>query len=377
MTTGTATTTAPAPDATAARTTPAKFRKNTQPTIGVGGSLTQTVALTTAAQPLTTWFLPPNNVIRGIAIEVTAVVPSNNSATVAFQADAPLNWASTLAWTTSGGTPIVGAFNSYDHSIVQKYGGYASQSDPRMSAVYQAVTGSGNTGGNFTIVMRIPVEVISRSGLASLSNTSTESPMQLQMTLNSSTAIYSTAPTALPNVTVKTSLLGYWSGPSGRATPMAFGTTSFWNEQTYNGLSGQQNLTLQAPPGFGNPQRCWAFINRIASSGARSTTDFPSPLLLQFRGNPLYDSVDTLLWQDTMSRNFGYSNAIDTPGGLDTGVFVIPFNEGTFAKGVGAEVVDGYLDTDGGDPLAINGSFAASCNLFLLSNFLNVVGNLS
>ena len=366
-----------APAAAAPATRPAKFRANTQPTIGVGGSASQTIAMTTAAQPLTTWFLPPNNVIRGIVIEVTAVVPSNNSANVAFNADAPLNWASTLAWTTSGGTPIVGAFNSYDHGVVQKYGGYAAQNDPRQSAVYFATTGTGNAGGNFQLVQRIPIEVVSRSGLGSLSNTSTESPMQLQMTLNASTAIYSTAPTALPNVTVKTSVLGYWSGPSGRATPMAFGTTSFWNEQTYNGMSGQQNTTLQAPPGFGNPQRTWIFINRLTSGGARSSSAFPNPLLLQFRGNPLLDSVDQLLWQDEMSRSYGYVNAIDTPGGLDTGVFVVNFNRGTFTNGVGAESVDGYLDTDGGDPLAINGSFASASTLYLLSNFLNVVGTLS
>lgn len=369
--------TAAPPAAAAPATRPAKFRANTQPTTGVGGSLTQTVAMTTAAQPLTTWFLPPNNVVRGIVIEVNAVVPSANSATVAFEPDAPLNWASTLVWATSGGTPIVGSFNSYDHGVVQKYGGYAVNSDPRQSAVYKAVTGSGATGGNFTIVQRIPVEVVSRSGLGSLSNTSTESPMQLQMTLNASGSIYSTAPTALPNVTVKTSLLGYWSGPSGRATPMAFGTTSFWNEQTYNGFSGQQNTTLQAPPGFGNPQRTWIFINRLASGGARSSSAFPDPLLLQFRGNPLLDSVSQQLWEDEMSRNYGYQNAIDTPGGLDTGVFVVNFNRGTFGLGVGAESVDGYLDTEGGDPLAINGSFASASNLYLLSNFLNVVGNLS
>lgn len=363
--------------AAAPATRPAKFRANTQQTIGVGGSASQTIPMTTATQPLTTWFLPPNNVLRGIVIEVTAVVPSTNSATVAFAADAPLNWASTLAWTTSGGTPIVGSFNSYDHGCVQKYGGYAASNDPRQSAVYVATTGSGATGGNFTLVQRIPVEIVQRSGLGSLSNTSTESPMQLQMTLNASTAIYTTAPTALPNVTVKTSVLGYWSGPSGRATPMAFGTTSFWNEQTYNGLSGQQNTTLQAPPGFGNKQRTWIFINRLAAGGARSSAAFPNPLLLQFRGNPLIDSVDQLLLLDEMSRSYGYNNAIDTPGGLDTGVFIINFNKGTFGNGVGAESTDGYLDTDGGDPLALNGSFPSASNLYLLSNFLNVVGNLS
>jgi hypothetical protein len=78
-----------------------------------------------------------------------------------------------------------------------------------------------------------------------------------------------------------------------------------------------------------------------------------------------------------MSRAYGYANAIDTPGGLDTGVFIVNFNAGTFARGVGAEVVDGYLSTEGGDPLALTGSYATASTMYLLSNFLNVVGNLS
>jgi hypothetical protein len=352
--------------------TASNFRKATQPTIGVSGSYNQVLPMTTGTQDYPVWLLPPNNIMRGIALEVTAVVPSSNSATVAFNTpDSPLNVFSTVNFTTAGGTSIVGSFDSFTAAVVQKYGGYARNADVRNSAVYSVTTGSGSTGGNFTEVFRIPVEIVSRSGFGSLSNTSTEAPLQLNLVLNTSAAVYSTAPTALPNVTVKGTLLGYWAGPSGRATPRNFGTTQFWNQQTYNSLNGAQTYTLQAPPGMGNPHRNWVAINRT-TAGARSSADFPSPLNLTFRGNTLYQ-LDNLLWVDEMSRVFGYNAALDTANGLDTGVFVIPFDS-DFTFLAGSETGNGYLDTANGDPIGFNGTWAAACNLYWLVNFINVVG---
>jgi hypothetical protein len=349
------------------------FRKATQPTIGVSGSYNQTLQMTTGTQDYPVWLLPPNNIMRGIALEVTAVVPSNNSATVVFNApDAPLNVFSTVNFTTAGGTSIVGSFDSFTASVVQKYGGHARNADVRSSAVYSTTAGAVSAGGNFTEVFRIPVEIVGRSGFGSLSNTSTEAPLQLNLVLNTSAAVYSTPPTALPNVAVKGTLLGYWAGPSGRATPRNFGTTQFWNQQTYNSLNGAQTYTLQAPPGMGNPHRNWVALNRT-TAGARSSADFPSPLNLTFRGNTLYQ-LDNLLWVDEMSRIFGYNEpTLDSAGGLDTGVFVIPFDS-DFTYLPGSETGNGYLDTANGDPIGFNGTWGAACNLYWLVNFINVVG---
>jgi hypothetical protein len=347
------------------------FRKATQPTIGVSGSYNQSLTMTTATQDFPVWLLPPNNILRGIAIEVTGAVTGQSTSSVAFNADAPLNWASTFNFTTAGGTSIVGSFDSYTAGIVQKWGGYARNADIKNSAAYTVTTGSGGTAGSFTLVHRIPVEIVSRSGFGGLSNTSTEAPLQLNLVLNASTALYSTAPSVLPTVSVKGSLLGYWAGPSGRATPRNFGTTQFWNQQTYNSLNGAQTYTLQAPPGMGNPHRNWVAINRT-TAGARSSANFPSPLNLTFRGNTLYQ-LDNLLWVDEMSRAFGYNAALDTANGCDTGVYVIPFNA-DFTYQPGSETGDGYLDTANGDPIGLNGTWGAACNLNWLVNFVNVVG---
>jgi len=346
---------------TATAPAPSIFRKATQPTIGVSGSYNQTLQMTTATQSYPVWLLPPNNIMRGIALEVTAVT-TGNSATVAFNTpDAPLNVFSTVNFTTAGGTSIVGSFDSFTASVVQKYGGYARNPDVRNSAVYSVTAGVGSgAGGSFTEVFRIPVEIVGRSGFGSLSNTSTEAPLQLNLVLNTSAAVYSTPPTALPNVAVKGSLLGYWAGPKGRATPRNFGTTQFWNQQTYNSLNGAQTYTLQAPPGMGNQHRNWVAINRL-TSGARSSTAFPSPLNLTFRGNTLYQ-LDNLLWVDEMSRVFGYNaTTLDTANGLDTGVFVIPFDQ-DFDLLAGGETGNGYLETANGDPIGFNGTWNGITN---------------
>jgi hypothetical protein len=352
------------------------FRKATQPTIGVSGSYNQTLTMTTATQNYPVWLLPPNNIMRGICLEVTAVTAAN-AATVVFNTpDSPLNIFSTVNFTTAGGTSIVGSFDSFTASVVQKYGGYAQNADMRASAAYSVTTGVGaGVGGSFTEVFRIPVEIVSRSGFGGLSNTSTEAPLQLSLTLNTSTAVYTTPPTTLPPVVVKGSLLGYWAGPSGRATPRNFGTTQFWNQQTYNSLNGAQTYTLQAPPGMGNPHRTWVAINRT-TAGARSSANWPSPLNLTYRGNTLYQ-LDNLLWVDEMSRVFGYfTPTLDTANGLDTGVYVIPF-DADFTHQPGSETGNGYLDTANGDPIGFNGTWGAACNLYWLVNFINVVGGQS
>lgn len=347
------------------------FRKATQPTIGVSGSYNQSLTMTSATQDFPVWLLPPNNILRGIALEVTGTVTGQNTSSVAFNADMPQGVFSTFNFTTAGGTSIVGSFDSYTAAVVQKWGGYARNADIKNSAAYSATTGSGGTAGSFTEVFRIPVEIVSRSGFGGLSNTSTEAPLQLNLVLNTSTAMYSTAPSVLPTVAVKGSLLGYWAGPSGRATPRNFGTTQFWNQQTYNSLNGAQTYTLQAPPGMGNPHRTWVAINRT-TGGARSSADFPSPLNLTFRGNTLYQ-LDNLLWVDEMSRVFGYNAALDAANGCDTGVFVIPFDT-DFTYLPGSETGNGYLSTANGDPIGLNGTWEAACNLYWLVNFINVVG---
>ena len=346
------------------------FRGGTQPTVLATGYV-QSKALTTATQDLPQWQIPPNNIMRCIYLECVSVA-AGNSATVAFNGDAPENLFSTVNFADAGGTSIVGSFDSYTLAVVQKYGGYAANSDPRNNAVYSATTGSGATGGSFTIVFRIPVEVVSRTGIGSLQNQSTNSPLTLSLTLNSSTNIFSTAPTALPTVTVTARLGGYWKGSNAAAaqTPNAFGTTSYWNRTSIQALNGASQFQLPNL-GLGNPLRNLMFLN-YATGGARSDTAFPASIEIDFRGNKLLQ-VDQTTWKFLMSEAYGFTGTIDTANGLDTGVYAIPFNL-DFALEPGAELGNGYLMTNVGDAIQVIGSWGASSTLYELVNFLAVKG---
>ena len=71
-------------NAPAATATAPNFRAQTQPTIGVSGSYNQTLTMTTATQDYPVWLLPPNNIMRGIALEVTATVTHMLAAHASF-----------------------------------------------------------------------------------------------------------------------------------------------------------------------------------------------------------------------------------------------------------------------------------------------------
>jgi hypothetical protein len=371
----TATSTAPAPGGKA-QPAPvlAPFRAGTQPTYKPSG-YTQTNALTTTSIELPDYQIGPTNLIRGIDIEVSAV-GVNATTSVAFNGDMPLGALSTINFQDSGGNSIVGSFDSFTLGMIMKYGGYApgTLGDPRQSVVYKAVTGTGSTAGSFNYVLRIPIEFIQRTGAGSLVNQTTQSPLTLSMTLTTSALVFSTAPATSCTVTVTVDLLGYWKGNNAAANPAPkiAGTTQYWNRSSIQALNGAADF-FAPQVGIGNPIRTFLWMN-YATGGARSSTDFPSPLTVNYKGNLLFNMTQNQ-WQNQMSRWFGVTGATaDTGPGLDTGVFAFPFAT-DFGKGdTGAELMLSYLNTEVGDAIEFIGSWAASSTLYHVVNYLGLNG---
>jgi hypothetical protein len=360
-------------DTKAAAPVLAPFRAGTQPTYKPSG-YSQTNTLTTTSIELPDYQLGPTNLLRGIDIEVVATA-SGNSATVAFNGDMPLGILSTVNFQDSGGNSIVGSFDSYTLSMIMKYGGYApgTLGDPRQSVIYSATTGSGGSGGSFTVTFRVPVEFIARTGAGSLVNQTTQSPLTLSLTLTTEALVYSTSPTSAPSVVVSVDLLGYWKGSNAAANPApkAAGTTQYWNRSSIQALSGASDF--YAPQiGIGNPIRMFLWEN-YATGGARSSADFPSPLTVNYKGNLLFNMTYNQ-WKNQMTRWFGVTGATaDTGPGLDTGVFAFPFNT-DFGKDVGSELMLSYLNTEVGDAIEFVGSWNASSTLYHVVNYLGVNG---
>lgn len=348
------------------------FRGGTQPTVNPDG-YSQSVTLGAQAQPLPNYNPSPNNLLRALWVEVTCTA-AGNSATVAFNGDMPLGIFSSLVFQDANEKPIIGPFDSYTLAMVNKYGGYDNMGDPRASAVYSAVTGSGASGGSFHEIFRVPIEAVIRTGLASLQNQSSNSTFQLALTVTTEASVYSTSPTAAPTVKVNISEAGYWKGSNAgySSTPKAAGSTQYWTRGSYNALNGAQQTQLSQ--GLGYPIRTFVEVN-YATGGARSGADFPSPCQYIFKGSNLFNATVSL-WQEFMSRWFDLQNAtLDAANGLDTGVFVLPFDL-DFTNQPGAESGLGYLDTKQGDMFQQIGSYGASSTLYHVVNYIAAVGGI-
>ena len=361
------------------------FRANTQKTIKRPGVALSAVMVTGAPVALADTQIPPTTLLRCIYLEVTCVT-SANAATVVFQPDAPLNVLSNVNFHDAQGTSIVGPFDSFTLAMAQKWFGFANNPDVTTSAVYSATPGSGATGGSFTMVFRIPVEVVSRTGVGSQINTDTQSPLVLSLSVNQGSAVYSTPPTTLGTVTVVVSFGGYWNqsgNPNTFATPTAVGTLNYVNWTNYAGLAGQQQFQL-SNIGLGNSLRNLMFINRL-TAGARDDASFANPLQVAYRGNVL-GQFSQLLWKQLMSEAYDFTNPQLDDGlganagivnkgsaGLNKGVYNLWFND-DFTNQPGNELFYSLLNTAIGDSVELTGSWGASATLYEIINFLAVSG---
>ena len=371
------------------------FRSQTQPTIKRPG-VALSAAMTAAPVPLTDTQIPPTTLLRCIYIEVTCVA-AGNAAAVAFNADMPMGIFSTVNFHDAQGTSIVGSFDSFTLGMAQKWFGFTNNSDPVSSQVFTSTVGAVATGGSFTIVFRIPVEVVNRTGVGAQINTDTQSPLVLSLTINSSGNVYATAPTTLPTVTAVISYGGYWNqsgNPNSFATPTAVGSLNYINWTNYTGLSGQQQFQL-SNIGLGNSVLNILFINRLTTGGARSDSGFANPLQVAYRGNVL-GSWSELLWKHMMSEAYGFIGPASTTAGVTTflqdaglgtvvpaptpalnqGVYNLWFNQ-DFTFDPGTTLFYGMLNTAVGDSIELTGNWATSSTLYEIINFLAISGPLS
>lgn len=364
----------------------AAFRANTQPTIKRPGVVLSTV-MGAAPLPLPDTQIPPTTLLRCIYLEVTAVTAAN-AATVAFNPDMPLGVFSTVNFHDAQGTSIVGSFDSFTLAMAQKWFGFTNNSDVTTSAVYSVTSGvGGGLGGSFTEVFRIPVEVVARTGVGSQINTDTQSPLVLSLSVNSTSAVYLTAPTTAPTVSVVISYGGYWNqsgNPNSFATPTAVGTLNYVNWTNYTGLAGQQQFQL-SNIGLGNDVANIMFVNRLTAGLARSDSGFANPLQVAYRGNVL-GQWSELLWKHMMSEAYDFSNFVQDAGigavapsstpALNQGVYNLWFNA-DFTFDPGNTLFYGLLETAVGDSVELTGSWATSSTLYEIINFLAVSGPLS
>jgi len=372
---GTATGSAPAAPATVA---PAPFRVGVQRTLATDG-YTNTTALTAATQQLTNYTPSPNAFLRGMWIyaQMTAV---NTSNTVVLNGDGPWSVYQSISFNDTGGKPIVGPINGYDLLVINKFGGYFCNGDPRASAIYSFTSGSGTSAGTFAFTLYVPLEVVSRSGMGSLENKSSASTFQLQLTVNTLAGTYNNGTTAAPatSSTLQTRIIedGWWQpkaaaidGTPLAQTPPAPGSTQYWTKGSYASLNGATQT--QISQGLGYPIRSHIFENYDVSSLTRATgnTNFPDPIQFIYKGTTVWN-VPKVFWQDQMAKAYGLtSTTADAANGVENGVYVLDYKS-DFGLRAGAELSNGYLVTQQGDQFQEVGTFSANSNEYALVNYI-------
>jgi len=334
--------------------------------------------MTAADQDLGVFDIPAYGYVRSIVLLVQATGGAGTSVTAGE--DGPWNALKNIALTEPNGA-VINQFNSgYDLAIgANKFGGYRSPegADPRASSVFSAIAGA---TGNFTYLVRIPIELNLRDGLGSLPNQNAAATFKLRLTLAGTGAVYGTVPTTPPTVRVR-AFLEAWdqpetatAGQTNQITPPAMNTTAFWTSQTFNVNVGQNTIRLTR---VGNYLRNLVFIlRRAGTSRINGEADWADPLTLYLDTRPL-DIIENNNWRHQMYERTGYGAngvAADSGKGLENGVRVYDFMH-EFDGVLGRENRDLWLPTLGSTRLELQGSFANAGTLTVLTNDVSVAGS--
>lgn len=323
----------------------------------------QTVTTTGNTQDLTAYALNSSGFLTDIYVWVVGTT-SGNAATVTFAARGPFNAIASIEFDDVNNKPVVGPFDGWELSQIDKLGGYLFSDDPKSSPTYSATAGAGGTGGSFEFILRLPIQLVPRDALGSLPNKSNTSTYKVKTRINATANIYGTAPTAAPSVRVRMQPVSWWepdrSDLKGRPydqQPPAVTTTQYWVRNDYIINPGAISPSLDA---VGFPIRNLIFVIEDGTgSRTQGETDFPDPFQLQLEANMLMDRFKRV-WQHRQAQSYGYTGTtFDAAEAHDNAVYVEPYCN-DFTPKPGWETRYGYLETASGTRLQVKGTLSGS-----------------
>ena len=158
----------------------------------IQSSYDKSLTVTAATQSFPDVEIEPDGWARGWWFDFNMVAASNVAA-VAFTEDFPSCMVQTVLLKGTNVPQTFGPFSGFDWACVNKFGGYQSIGDPRNDQSFNGGTaGSGFTGAHLTLYM--PLEISQHDALGDLQNQSDNSVYRVAVTLNTSAAMFTTAP---------------------------------------------------------------------------------------------------------------------------------------------------------------------------------------
>lgn len=343
-----------------------RFRAGVQP----HQESVQTINATPSAGSSTpfTVEIPAYGFLRGVWFKVRVTGGVGSGTAAAYKEDAPFSWLQTVQFLDVNSAPVVFQITGFDLMLIYKYGGYFFQADPKSSEEYT----QGGTGGNSYFILYLPLEVRSRDGLGAMPNTSSNTAYKILLTVAPTSEVFSTAPAPTLPTNVRIDIIqdAYWEpqptdlqGRPQEQDPPSKDSTQYWSKHNFGHVSsGPINDQIKR---LGYLHRNWIMTAKTATP-SRSNAQMPDPVIVIYEGQQL-TIQDRDLWRHLMARWFGYTGAVGTGGGLDAGVFVVPFNR-DFGLNPGGELGNAYLPTTPGTRLEFQGSMAAAGSLEVLVN---------
>jgi len=277
-------------------------------------------------------------------------------------------------------------------AMIQKYGFYRNQNDPRLDPNF-TVSGSWATFG-----VRMPFELDLRDGLGALPNKDAAAPFSLLLTLNTLTNVFGSGQGTSPTLTVEAWLEAYDQPPTTlngqpvQTTPPNMNTLQRWTEQNITMSTGQFDARVRK---LGNYLRMLLPIMKNSSSvrigglaggtaASLASTNFADPVQIVL-DEDVKDNISLADWYRRIWEVYGYGQIFpgtattvssgtsgtaaavgatpnqgqDTAGGLDTGVFPIPYFCDT--RDI-TENVNFYLPTIESEDYLLRGSWGSACS---------------
>lgn len=372
----------------------------------------QSVVLSAASQQLGPFDVPAYGFMRAVVLLVEASGGVNGAGVVDGQPDAPWSVLADVQLTDVSQSALVGPFDGYSLYLLNKYCGlYGIGISPKLMPTFQALQEGAAALGNFSFLVRFPVEVGPRDALASLANQNSASTYKLRMTIAPTATVYATAlDTTQPTIRVR-AYLEAWTQPAPtdqlgapQATfPPAHNTTQYWSQTRATISAGNQSIRH---PRVGNYIRELIYVYRNAA-GARQPVDgnWPDPATLNYDTRPL-NILQLQVWRQYMAERFGLVGPRETVGGLansasdfritttpaggtyapgvgvaqtyndslDAGVFVYDFAH-EFTGKVGFELRDNWLPTVQSTRLELAGNFGTAGTLTIITNDVSPAGS--
>lgn len=281
---------------------------------------------------------------RYIEMDITGTT-AGNAATVAFNADAPLNALQFIEFLPPSGDPPIVPHTGFQLGMWNKYGAFSESPpfcDPRRDPDFFATAGAGATGGSFHYRLRLPFEIDPATGFCAITNSAANKAYLLNLIVASSAVLYSTAPTNPPTVRV-IGWIYYWDEP---ASQTRAGTAQVPSPL---GLGSFSQLRLDQPPitagdkyvkvnNAGPVLRALGIVLRNSSSVRilNGAVDIPTTWDYVFNTRDRWLISDVQLVAD-ISEIFGYGQGyagtniaptlptVNGPMGLDDGVRFFPY----------------------------------------------------